>query len=148
VWEVAGDEGLAHELAIAGIGEEELEASGEAGEDFADVRNADFTADGRGAIGLKSLPESIARQKTEWEIGVVLVVVLADEEESSGEAVADFLAPWDALGTCKAFVNEIESGEQQQRLVWLLVWRAFFKGRDADVEVVETFDCGGEKHRR
>jgi hypothetical protein len=32
--------------------------------------------------------------------------------------------------------------------VRLLVWSAFRNGRGADVEVVEAFDGGVEKHRR
>ena len=47
-------------------GEEVLEAIGEAGEDLADVGDADFPVDGRGAVDLTGLPESIACQIAEW----------------------------------------------------------------------------------
>ena len=144
--EVAGDERLAHELAVGGDGDEGLEAIGEAGEDLADVGNTDLPIDGRGAVGLEGLPEAIACQIPEWQIGVVLVVVFLDEQEAGGEAVAEFLAPWDVLGSCEAFVDEVEGGEQQQGLVGLLVRSAFLKRRDADIEIVESFDGGGEEH--
>ena len=69
-----------------------------------------------------------------------------NEQEAGGETVAEFLAPRDALGSGQALIDEIEGGEQQQGLVRSLVRRAFLKGRDADIEVVEAFDGGGEEH--
>ena len=145
--EIAGDEGLAHELAVGGDGDEVLEAIGEAGEDLADVGNADFTVDWRGGtVVLEGLPESIAGQIAERQIRVVLVVVFFDQKEAGGEAVADFLAPWDALGSGEAVVDEIEGGEQQKGLVGLLVRSAFLDESGADIQVVETFDSCGEKH--
>lgn len=119
--EIAGDERLAHELAVRGNGGEVLEAIGEAGEDLADIGDADLPVDRGFTIGFDGLPESIACQMAEGEIRVVLVVVFADEEEARREAVADFLAPWDALGNGLAFVDEIEGGEQQQGFVRFLV---------------------------
>ena len=128
IGEIAGDEGLAHELAVGGDGDEVLETIGEAGEDLADVGDADFPVDGRGAIALEDLPESVARQIAEGQVGVVLVVVFSDEQEAGGEAVAEFLTPRNALGSGEALVDEIEGGEQEERLVGLLVRSAFASG--------------------
>jgi hypothetical protein len=72
--------------------------------------------------------------------------VFFDEQEAGGEAVAEFLTPRNALGSGEALVDEIEGGEQKERLVGLLVRSAFGKWRGADAEVVETFDGGGEEH--
>ncbi len=63
--EIAGDECLAHELAVGRVGDEILDAIGEAGEDLADIGDADFSANGRGAVALECLPEAIACQITE-----------------------------------------------------------------------------------
>ena len=112
IGEIPGDESLAHELAVGGDGDEVLEAIGEAGEDLADVGDADFPADGRGAVALEGLPESIARQMAEGQIRVVLVVVFFDEQEAGGEAVAELSAPRDALGRGEALVDEVEGGGQ------------------------------------
>ena len=76
---IPGDEGIAHELAVGGDGDEVLEAIGEAGEDVADVGDADFPVDGRGAIALEGLPETVACQIAEGQVRVVLVVVFFDE---------------------------------------------------------------------
>jgi hypothetical protein len=57
-------------------------------------------------------PEAITRQITEGQIRVVLVVVLLDEQEAGGEAVAEFLTPRNALGRGEPLVNEVEGGEQ------------------------------------
>jgi hypothetical protein len=78
----------------------------------ADVGDADFPADGRGAVALEGLPESIARQMAEGQIRVVLVVVFFDEQEAGGEAVAELSAPRDALGRGEALVDEVEGGGQ------------------------------------
>ena len=45
-----------------------------------------------------------------------------------------------------AFVDEIERGEEQQRLVRLLVGSAFLERSDADVEIVEAFDGLRQSH--
>lgn len=87
VGEVAGDESFAHELAVGGDGDEVLEAIGEAGEDLTDIGYADLAADGSGAVHFESLPEAIARQIAERQVGVVLVVVLFNEQEAGGEAI-------------------------------------------------------------
>ncbi len=77
--------------------------------------------------------------------GGVGVVVLADFEKAVGEAVEvsdghRHAATWDAVRSGLAFIDEIESGEQQQGLVRSLMWRAFLHRGDAGVEVVEAFD--------
>jgi hypothetical protein len=59
---------------------------------------------------------------------------------------AEILAPWNPLGSGKTFVDEIEGGEQEQGFVGLLVRSARLHRRDADLEVVEAFDGGIEKH--
>ncbi len=65
IGEVAGDECLAHELAVRGDGDEILETIGETGENLADIGDADFSADGCGAVALKGLPKAIACQMAE-----------------------------------------------------------------------------------
>ena len=75
-----------------------------------------------------------------------VVIVCFDQKNADCKSVADFAAPRDALGSGESLVDEIEGGEQQQGLVRSLVRRAFLKGRDADIEVVEAFDGGGEEH--
>ena len=67
---------------------------------------------------------------------------------AGGESVAECLAPRDVLVSGEALVDEIECGEQEQRLVRSLVGRAFGERRGADIEVVETFDGGTQEHRR
>ena len=112
IGEIPGDESLAHELAVGGDGDEVLETIGEAGEDLANVGDADFPVDGRGAVAFEGLPESVARQIAEGQVGVVLVVVFSDEQEAGGESVAEFLAPRNAIGSGEALVDEIKGGEQ------------------------------------
>ena len=51
MWEVAGDEGVAHELAGGGNGDEKFEAIGEARGDLADVRYLYLPANRGDAIG-------------------------------------------------------------------------------------------------
>lgn len=145
--EIPGDEGLSHELAVGGDGDEILEAIGEAGEDLSDVGDPDFAADGGFTIGLEGLPESVTNQVAEGKIRIVLIVVFLDEQEAGGEAVAYFLTPRDAVGSREAFVDEIKGGEQEQGLVRSLVRSAFLQRRDADVEIIEAFDGSGEEHR-
>jgi hypothetical protein len=58
----------------------------------------------------------------------------ASMKESGGEAVAEFLAPWDALGSGQPLVDQIEGGEEEQRLVRSLVWLPFLHRRGADAE--------------
>jgi len=71
---------------------------------------------------------------------------LSDKEEAGGKAIAEFLTPWNVLGRGEALINKVEGGEQQQGLVWLLVRSSFLKRRNADIEIVEAFDGGGEEH--
>jgi hypothetical protein len=70
----------------------------------------------------------------------VLVVVFPDEEEAGGEAVAEFLAPRDAVGRSESLVDEVERGEQEERLVRTLVRAALLHRRGARVEVVKPVD--------
>lgn len=144
--EVTGDEGRAHELAVGGDGDDVLEAVGEPGEDLANVGNPDFAVDGRGAIALEGLPESITCQKAERQIGVVLVVVFADEQEASGETIAELLAPRNVFGSGESFIDQIEGGEQQERFVGFLMGRAFLHRRGADAQVVKAFDGSIQEH--
>ena len=65
MWEVAGDEGVAHELAVGGDGGEEFEAIGEARGDLADVRYSNLPVNRRYAIGFGSFPKSVAGQVSE-----------------------------------------------------------------------------------
>ena len=67
-------------------------------------------------------------------------VVFADLEKSIGEAVAQILAPRDAVWRGFSFINEIERGEKQQRFVRSLMRRTLFDRCDAGMEVVEAFD--------
>ncbi len=87
------------------------------------------------------MPESIPGQVAEWQVGVVLVVVPAHEEESGSEAVAQCLAPRNAAGSCLAFVEEIEHRKQEQGLVWSFMTISADTD-DANVEVVEAGDGG------
>lgn len=124
-----------------------FEAVGEAGEDLADVGNADLTADGGFAVGFEGDPEVVAREVTEGKVGVVAVVELLDEQEAGGEAIPQRLAPGDAVGGGEAFVDEIEGGEKEQRLVGPFMRRAFLQRSYADVEIVEAFDGLIQCHR-
>ena len=148
--EVAGDEGLAHELAGGGDGGKMLEAISEAGEDLAEIVDERRGAEGQAGVSVLDpcLPEAVGLEVVERVLRGVLVVVFADEQETSGEAVAELLAPWYVLGSGEAFVDEVEGGEQEQRLVRALVRCAFIERGDADIEVVETFDGGIQKHSR
>ena len=146
VWEVAGDQGLAHLPAIFGDRDQEFEAVGEVGEDLADVGHADFPADRRDTIGFEGCPKPVAGEIAEGKVRVVLVVVLADDIEAGGEPVADGLAPRDVVGRGEPLVDEIEGGHEQQRFVRLFVRRAFLNRSGSDVQVVETFNGGGKKH--
>lgn len=145
---IPGDEGLAHFSAVFGDGDEEFEAVGEAGEDLADVGNADFPANRGGAIRLKRLPKSIPGEIAEGKVGVVLVVVLLHDQEAGCEAVADFLAPGNAIRHGEALVDQIKRRHQQQRFVRFFVRRALLNRRGADIQVVEAFNGGGEEHGR
>ena len=71
-----------------------------------------------------------------------------DEIETPAKSIPEFLAPWDMIRSGQSGVYEIESGEQQQRLVRPLVGVSLLHGSDADVEVVEAFDGCIEKHSR
>ncbi len=146
VREVAGDKGLAHFAAVFGDGDEELEAIGETGEDFADVGHADLLADRRGAIGFKGCPKPVAGEIAEGKVRVVLVVVLADEIEAGGEPVANGLTPRDVIGRGEPLIDEIKGRHEQQRLVRLFVRRTLLNRSGSDVQVVETFNGGGEEH--
>ena len=66
--------------------------------------------------------------------------MFSNELEAGGESIAEFLTPWDAIGSGQAFVDQIEDHEEQQRLVRFLMRRAFLQRRGADVERVEAFD--------
>ncbi len=138
--EVAGDEGFPHLAAVPGNGDKEVEAIGEAGVDLAEVGDADLAADRGGAVGLERLPEAVAGEVAEREVGIAPVVVLPDDVETRPEAVSKDLAPRDAVGRGEAFVEKIEDREQEQRLVGPFVRRAFLHRRGADIQVVESFD--------
>lgn len=148
--EVAGDEGLAHELAVGGDGGEVLEAIGETGEDLADLidERRGLERDAVAFILDPCLPEAFGSKIVEWVFRRVLVVVFFDQLKAIGEAVAQFLAPGNQLGRGLAFVEEIKNGEQEQRLMGPLMRTPLLHRRGADVEVVEAFDGGGEEHRR
>ena len=47
----------------------------------------------------------------------------------------------------EAFVDEIERGPEQERLVWPVMRSPLRHRRGADLEIVEGFDGGGGKHR-
>jgi hypothetical protein len=83
---------------------------------------------------------------TEWQIGVVLVVVLPDELEPGGEPVAKLLAPWDAVRRRKALVDEIEGREEKQRFVRPFVRCAFQHRSGPDLQVIEAFNGFGDEH--
>lgn len=78
--EIAGDEGLAHELAIGGIGEEELEAIGEAGEDFADLvdERRGLERDAGACVLDPCPPKALGLEEEKRVSRCVLVVVFAD----------------------------------------------------------------------
>jgi hypothetical protein len=84
----------------------------------------------------------------ERQLRAVLVVEFADEKEARGEAVAEILTPRDALGRGESFVDEVESGEQEQRLVRTLVRTPLLHRCGAGMEVVEPFNGGVGIHGR
>ena len=127
-------------------GRQRVKAVGEAGKDPSDVGNPDFTLDRRNPIGFDRRPNSIAGEITEWQIGVVLIVVLLDELEPGGEPVANFLAPWDAVRSRKALVDEIESRQEKQRFVRAFVGCAFQHRSGSDIQVIESFNGFGDEH--
>ena len=65
MWEIAGDEGVAHELAGGGDGGEEFEAIGEARGDLTDVRYSYLPANRGDTIGFGSFPKSVTVQVSE-----------------------------------------------------------------------------------
>ncbi len=147
VGKVTGNEGLSHELAVGGNGDEVLKAIGEAGEDLAKIASQQWRIDraGLAIFLLPRLPESLGLQVVERVVRRVFVVVFPDDIETNSEAVADFLAPRDALGSGQTLVDEIECDKEQQGLVRSLVALPRHAD-DADIQVVEAFDSGGEKH--
>ena len=145
VREIAGDEGLAHSLAGGGDGGEVLEAIGEAGEGLILIGDAEVAADDGVSINFQRLPETVAGEVAEWQLGVVLVVVFADLEEAGGETISQRLAPRDAVRRGEAFIDQIEGGEQQQRFVRPFVPLSTDTD-DTHVEGVEAFDGGIERH--
>lgn len=146
VREVAGNEGLAHFPAVFGDGDQEFKAVGEASEDLADVEHADLPADRGDSIRLQRLPEPVAGEVAEGQVGVVLVVVFLDDQETGGEPVADFLAPGNVIRRGQALVDQVKRRHQQQRFVGLFVRRTLLNRRGANVQVVKSFDGGSEKH--
>ena len=146
VREVAGDEGLAHFPAVVGDGDQEFKAVGEAADDLTDVGHADLPADRGDSIRLQRFPEPVAGEVTEGQVGVVLVVVFPDDQETGGEPVAEFLAPRNAVRCGQSLVDQVKRRHQQQRFVRLFVRRSLLGRRGADVQVVESFNGGGEKH--
>ena len=90
IGEIAGDESLAHEVAVCGNGDEVLEAIGEAGEGLADVLDGGRGLEGSLAAAIvdPSLPETVFPQIEEGIFRGVFIVVFADEEETGSEAVA------------------------------------------------------------
>lgn len=113
VREIAGDEGLAEEIAGGGDGGEMLEAISEAGEDLAHLIDKGRGLERQAGASLLDpcLPEALGLQVEEGVFRRVLVVVLADEQETGGETVAQVLAPRDAFRRGLAFIDEIERGQ-------------------------------------
>ena len=97
------------------------------------------------AVFLQRQPEAVAGEVAERQLRVVLVVVFADEIEACGEAVAQRLAPRDAVRSGEALVDEIKGGEEEQRFVGPLVALPP-DADDTDVEGVETVDGGFQQH--
>lgn len=124
-----------------------METIGEAGEDLAEIASQRWCIDRAGlAIFLSPcLPETLGLQIVERIVRRIFIVVFPDEIEAGCEAVTEFLAPRDSLGSGQPLVDEIEGGEQQQGLVRPLVPLPTHAD-DADMEVVEAFDGGGEEH--
>ena len=88
MWEVAGDEGVAHELAGGGNGDEEFEAIGETCGDLSNICDEDVAIDDCKSISLGSLPKSISGKITVRKVGVILVVVFPDEIETLRKSIA------------------------------------------------------------
>ena len=140
--EVAGKQSLAEILAVIRCADGKFETVGQLGEDPADL------VDERGGLQRNAtvsildpcLPESLGLEAEERVFRRVLVVVFADLEKPMGEAVAQILAPRDAVWRGFSFINEIERGEKQQRFVRSLMRRTLFDRCDAGMEVVEAFD--------
>ena len=121
VWEISGDEGLTHFWAVFRDGDEDLKTVDEAGEYLANVGNKDLSADWGDAVGFYGCPKPVSGEMAEGKIRIILVIVLADEIESGGESVAEFLTPRDVIGRGETFVDKIKGGHEQQRFVRLFV---------------------------
>lgn len=147
--EVAGEKCFAEALAGGGKRGEVLEPIGEPGEDLADLVD-ERRGPERQASGFlldPGVPKTLGLQVEEGIFRRVLVVVFADEQEAGGKAVAEFAGPRNALGSRKAFVDQIQRGQQQQRLVRPLMRRTpIHHRRRADVEVVKPFNTYIQSH--
>ena len=71
--------------------------------------------------------------------------MFADGKEAGGEAVAQCLAPGDAVGAGISFLDKIQGGEGE-RFVGAFVRRAFLDRGGARVEVVKPFDGRVQGH--
>ena len=136
---VAGDERLAETPAVLGEPDEQVEAISEASVDLIEVGDERVAAQRRAAIGFKRQPEAVAGEVAERGFGGVVVVALADESQTPGKPVPQRLAPRNLVGCGEPLVEEIEDGEQEQRLVGALV-PIMARPDDADAEVVEALD--------
>lgn len=149
VGEIARQQSLAEILAVVRCADGKFEAVSQLGENLADLVDewGGLQRDATVSILDPCLPESLGLESEERVFRRILVVVFADLQKSSGEAVAQILAPRDAVWCGFSFINEIERGEEEQRFVRPLVRRALFDRCDAGMEVVETFDGLIQYHR-
>jgi len=142
IGEIAGDKRLAEDLAGGGDGGEVLEAIGEAGEDLADLVDERCRLERQTGLFILDprLPKTLGLEIIERIFRRVLVVVFPNQTEAGGESVAEFPAPRDAFGSGDTFVDEIESGEQEQRLVRTFVRTPLLHRCRARMEVIEPVD--------
>lgn len=145
--EIAGHECFAHEHSVFRQRHQNIEAVGEAGEDESHLFDQRGVLQGLSACCLifPSRPKILVLETTERIFGGVFVVVPADQFESSGEALAQFIAPRNSVWSGEAFIQQVEDSEKKEGFVWPFVTCSIACRGDPDIQGVELLDGLGER---